>query len=231
MGGKKGSSEVKSAPTTVEGQQYWDMYPDVAQSGLNPYYHYLTYGQAEGRTYGSPAEGGGGLGFAMPEFAMPAIPDYAAMQAEAQAKAEAKQASQKVDDLYRSKFSAAHSAIDKVDAQLAEEMSYAKVGGADYSYTPEQRKERINNVFATLWGEEDESRLSSLEKQYGSGSNKWTLDIVRGVDKGTEGALDKDAKSAGSAVDPTKVLSRLLGGGATEEDDEKLGGVLGTIGG
>jgi len=231
MGGKKGGdSAVMSEPTTVEGAQYWENNPDVAQSGMNPYYHYQTYGQKEGRQWGSPAPAEEGFGFEMPSFEMPAMPDYAAMQAQSQAEAARRMAEQQIDALYSNKFAAANAAVDKVDSQLSEEMGYAKVGGADFSYTPEQRKERINNVFATLWSAQDDSKLASLEGEYGSGGNKWDLDIVRGVEK-AEGALEnKEGKSAGGAVDPSKVLSKLLGSDL-EDEEGKLGGEKGKLGG
>lgn len=233
MGGKSGGSAVKSQPTTVEGQDYWDRYPDVAASGLNPYYHYEKYGKNEGRTYGSPPQQQEmGFGFEMPSFEMPKIPDYSAMQANAQAEAEKRMAMANIDSLYRNKFAAANAAIDKVNSQIADEMAYAKVGGADYKMDENMRKERINNMFASLWSEGDESRLASLEGQYGSGGNRWTLDIVRGAKASDKGALEeKEGEKAGGAVDPSKVLSKVLGGSTEDDEADKLGGVFGQLGG
>jgi hypothetical protein len=234
-GGGGGSSAVMGEPTTVEGAKYWEDNPDVAASGMNPYYHYQTFGQKEGRAWGEQAapqeESGGGFSFEMPSFEMPPMPDYAAMQAQNQADAEARLARQNIDVMYSNKFAAANAAIDRVDTQLAEEMGYAKVGGADYSYTPEQRKERINNMFATLWSEQDDSKLSSLENSYGPGNNKWNIDVVRGTPK-DKGALTKgeEGAKAGKAVDPTRVLSKLLGSSIDDEKDS-LGGILGKLGG
>ena len=100
MGGKSGDNAVKSPPTTVEGQDYWERYPDVQASGLNPYYHYEKYGKTEGRTWGAPQqqeEFGGFGGFEMPSFEMPAIPDYSEMQRQSQAEAEKRMAMQNID--------------------------------------------------------------------------------------------------------------------------------------
>jgi len=227
MGGKGGGGDIMGGPTTQEGQKYYEMYPDVAESGMNPYYHYTVYGQNEGRVWGQPS-GGGGFAFEMPEFNTGPTVDYAAEQAKQQAEADRKYAVSQIDSLYRQKFAAANQAVDKTDSTIAEEMGYAKTSGADYNYTPEQRKERINNTFASLWSEGDESKLQSLESQYGANGNRWTLDVVRGVAK-KQDEENKEGAEAGGAVDPKAVFGKLNKG--EEDPSNLLGGILGALGG
>ena len=40
-----------------DGEAYWALYPDVARSGMDPWLHYLQYGQAEGRQYTAKVKG------------------------------------------------------------------------------------------------------------------------------------------------------------------------------
>lgn len=132
----------------------------------------------------------------------------------------------RVGQLYSSKFAAANAAADRVNEMIAEERGYAKVGGADYSISDAEKKERINNTFAGLWSAEQESELSGLESEWGSAGNKWTSDIVRGVAEEDNTASDPGA-SAGKPVTPAAVFSK-----DDDEDDKKtLGGVKATLGG
>jgi len=229
MGGKGGGGgSIKGPAQTEEGQRYLEMYPDVAASGLQPDYHYLTYGQGEGRVWGSSDDGGGGGGgFEMPTFEMPEAPDYEAIRKEQQAEADKKAAESKIDSMYKAKFAAANSAIDKVNTQVAEEMGYAKVSGADYSFTEEQKKERVNNVFASLWSEQDDRTLSDMEKTWGSGTNKWDLDIVRGVEG--EGVIPEESPVLPPAGEAVK--SKAVFGLEEDDDEDKLGGVENVLGG
>lgn len=225
MGGKgDGGGEIRGPAQTYEGQQYLTQYPDVAESGLQPYYHYQTYGQQEGREWGQPAPA---FGFEFPEFRAPEFgggQDFAAQQAQAQADAEKRFAEGQIDQLYGLKFAAANQAAERINKQIAEEAGYARIGGADYQLSPEQKQERINNLFASLWSPEQESQLAGLEGQWGAAGNKWTSGIVRGVAPEEAGEGEEGA-AAGGAVKPGAVF------GPKEEEEELLGGATQALGG
>ncbi|MDY0389160.1 MAG: hypothetical protein RBT65_18990 [Methanolobus sp.] len=57
-GGKSGGSggyPSYQRGGSAEGDAYWDMYPDVEQAGMDPWYHYNQYGRNEGRQWGTPS--------------------------------------------------------------------------------------------------------------------------------------------------------------------------------
>lgn len=142
-----------------------------------------------------------------------------AQNAEAQAEAERTAYMGRIDQLYSSKFSAANAAVDSVDSTFQEMQSYANISGADFSIDPEDRKERINNQFATFWSAEQEAELAGLEKQWGSAGNKWTSGIVRGVASEEGEDEEKTPTSAGGRVNA-------LG---TQEDEEDTLGASGQV--
>ncbi len=58
MGGGKGGGGAYpgyTRGTSAEGDAYWNMYPDVEQAGMDPWYHYNQYGRNEGRQWGTPS--------------------------------------------------------------------------------------------------------------------------------------------------------------------------------
>lgn len=228
MGGKNSDSgsAAMGGPKTYEGQDYLQRYPDVASSGMQPYYHFTQHGQAEGRTWGAAAEdpyaglmegmmmgmGSGGMGSSSA--------DYEAAQKEA----EQKQAEGRIDQMYTDKFAAANSAVDSVNKKIEQQMGYANVSGADYSVDEVTKQEMINDAFAGVWSAEQESELSGMEKEWGSSGNKWTSGIVRGVT--SEDAEAEEGESAGGRV-------TVFGAPASvsDDDEDKLGGTKQVLGG
>lgn len=155
--------------------------------------------------------------FEMPEFEMPEFdfPDYAAINAKQQEDAERRNALSNIDMLYSQKFDAAERATAEVNQQISDESSHALTRGIDYSVSEQEKKMRINNVFANYWSEGSEAELTGLTDKWGSGDRVWDSGIERGTDPGVTGSLPTKEKKAGSAV---KKVSTVL-----TDDKDKLG--------
>ena len=159
MGGKSGSNPQFAPASSAEDFDYLDRYPDVAESGMNPYYHYQAYGMNEGRTYGmSPS---------MPEFDFGSIfealgeqqeaayaqqealaAEYAAQQQKALEEAERMQGLASLDQVFGTKLDAANKAVADVNTQISDEAAHASVKGLDFAISEEEKQTRINNMFA-----------------------------------------------------------------------------------
>lgn len=237
MGGKNQTTSPQfAAPATAEEYDYRDRYPDVAQSGMNPYWHYQNYGKNEGRTYGKQQEeGGGGDPFSfMGDFMM----NFQAQQ-EASAKAQADlqtkyetetkraQGVAELDNLFSSRLDAASKAISDTETTMNDELAHAAARGIDYAVTPEQKQERINNAFSAYWSEGQEAQYTDYMSQYGTDRHKWTLPVERGKAASTANALpDKDTQ-VGGAVKRQNPDNTILTGQANEDNSVKktiLGG-------
>lgn len=201
--GYQAAGEGKDVSAMLAGQQ-----SDLVNSML--------LGASDYRPVSEPA-------FELPEFNFPEMPDYTEQYEQQKIDAARVAGEANVNALYSAKFAAANSATDRVNSQIEEEASYAKAGGAEYVVNEDQKRERINNMFGTLWSSEQESKLASLESEWGAGENRWTSGIVRGEGTDVEGVLGKDETSAGRpVVDPLD---------EEEDDDELLGGGAFTLGG
>lgn len=223
MGGKS-----QSGPSSMDKQVY-QQFSDAGSSGVGYYYGGdPKYEEAAQQGYlageaSRPAE--------MPDFSSMfanSQPDYDAIarsNAEAQAEAERVAGVGQVNQLYSSKFAAANAATEGVNTKMAEELGYARVGGADYNVTAEQKAERINNAFAGLWSSEQESQLADLEGKWGSADNAWTSGIVRGLTPEDNSDAGEEGDSAGSSVGAKRVL-----GASEEEEEETIGGATATLG-
>lgn len=230
--GSKGSSSAQNAPaTSKEDFDYFNRYPDVQEAGMNPYYHYLKYGQAEGRTYGAGAPSGEGMFDAlggMMEMLMRQKEDAAVEQKRLNEEYAEKQrratGTAQLDELFSTKLSAAQQAQAEVDKQITDEIAHASVRGLDYAVTPEQKTARINNLFGSYWSEGQESELTQYASEFGTNKHVWTLPIVRGEAAGGTGALPPEVKvggkvqrgGSGSTVltedEEDKTASTILGG-------------------
>ena len=236
MGTGKGGTSASQAPAASQYDfDYLNRYPDVAKNGMNPYYHYLRYGKAEGRTYG-PAAPSGDMGFG---DAMSGIMESMMMvqqqQQEANARAQAlylkqqeeAQARTDMNSMFSTKLDAANQATATVENDIAQEMAHAKVNSLDYSITPEQKQERINNTFAGLWSEGQDTQLQSLVDKYDKkGEFSWTLPVVRGDNPVTATETPAEGPSAGSKVAKGKKTGTVL---TTLPDDITLGSSSKTV--
>jgi len=233
MGGKSGSDPSMAPAASAEDFDYLNRYPDVAESGLNPYYHYQKWGQAEGRTYGSAPM--------LPEFDFGAIfealagqqeaaygrqeelaAQYASQQEKALKEAEQMQGLASLDQVFGTKLDAANKAIADVNTQINDEAAHASVKGIDFAVTEEEKQARINNMFADYWSESSEAQFADLYGKWGAGNTAydWTLPVTRGTGTDTEGALPKEGKKVGG---PVKGGATVL----TEEDEESSKTLLG----
>lgn len=178
---------------------------------------------------------GYGGGSTVPMFELPELPDYTdlyrSQQQEYLAAIQAQQQEQlrqaglrDRNDLYAQRQNAVASAVDYVNLKISEERANARLLGIDYSITDEQKASRINNYFAALWGEGDESRLEGLFKQWGKPKGFEEFVVTRGEanseGQGERGA-DKNIATTGGRR-PT-ILA--------EEEEETLGAktILGAV--
>jgi hypothetical protein len=156
--------------------------------------------------------------FAMPEWADVGFSseDYLA-DLEAQRAEQARQAAiSQRDSLYSSRLDAASSATDYINSQIAQEQSAASMMGMDYEMTDEIKSQRINNYFATLWGEGDESQLGALIGSYGAPTGHTEFSVVRGdASAFTPKEGSEESKGTSKGVKPKTILT---------DDEEGLGG-------
>jgi hypothetical protein len=127
---------------------------------------------------------------------------------------------QERDQLFTQYMDAASAAADYVNAEIQDEMANAKLIGVDYDITDEQRQQRINNYFATIWGEGQQSQLQQLMDEYGSpkGFEGWT--VQRGDPSAYAGAQEpgKEVSVGASKPLPPTLLTdeeETLGAGTT----------------
>ena len=145
--------------------------------------------------------------FEMPDFSsmMPEQPDYAKINADAQAKAEQTDGENQIRSLFSNKFAAADKATSDVNTQIANEMAHAKTVGLDYSVDDVGKQTRINNVFADYWSSGDEQNLASLTQKYGNAGMEWNLPIVRGISTEDAAKEKTPGTNAGAALNTPKI--------------------------
>jgi len=223
MGGAKQSNYDRQ----VEGYNigYTDYNPGESFSEYSNYIGTSNSNLAQGRLKGwqaaaaEAARGAGGGGFEMPDFSSMFEPvDYTSVLAQQKADAEKEAGIAQVRDLYSRKFDAAEKATAEVNQQIADEMGHAKVVGLDYTVDDATKQKRINDVFASYWGEGDDSTLTGLIGQWGDAGYTWDLPIKRGEAKKptekTEGAkagekVKQKGPKALTAEDPLATASVL----------------------
>lgn len=105
---------------------------------------------------------------------------YAEALAQQQREAEQAALKRERDELYSEYLDAASTATDFIDNQLKSEAANAALLGVKYGYTPEQRMGRIQDYFATLWGEGAQTRLETLFDQVGPVEGFEQFEITRG---------------------------------------------------
>lgn len=236
MGGKNQTTSPQfAAPATAEEYDYRDRYPDVAESGMNPYWHYQNYGKSEGRTYGMQEEGGGGDPFAfmgdfMMQFQMQQealAQSNASLQSKYESEMKKAKGEAQLDDLFSSRLDAASKAISDTETTMNDELAHAAARGIDYAVTPEQKQERINNAFSAYWSEGQEAQYTDYMGQYGTDRHKWTLPVERGKKASTENALPEKDTQVGGTVKRQNPDKTILTGQADEDNTIKktiLGG-------
>jgi hypothetical protein len=139
----------------------------------------------------------------------------------------------KRDTLYGDYLDAANASADYIDQQIAREEANAKLLGIEYQLTPEQRSERVNNYFASIWDESKQSELEGLFEKWGNpeGFEDWR--VVRG-ETPTQADRPEDtiesttgAPTAPAGGTTSAPLTSVLG----NQDDENLLGSSTLLGG
>jgi hypothetical protein len=127
------------------------------------------------------------------------------------------------DQLYGEYLDAAESATNYVNAEIERERQNAALLGIEYSMTDEQKKERIDNYFASIWGEGSQAQLQGLFDRWGApqGFSGWT--VARGANPETEikpeGGLGQTI-STSTGIRPKQT-----------QDEDSLGGTSTLLGG
>jgi len=233
MGGKNSGngSPQFAPPSSQDDYTYLQQNPDVAASGMNPYWHYSTYGANEGRTWGSQPqgmeEGGGdyGMGAFMESWQAQQAASQAAnaqLQAEYQEQQRRAEGTRQLDEMFGSRLNAANKAISETNASINDELAHAATRGIDYTITPEQKQERIDNAFAAYWAEGDEANYNTFLSEFGTDRHKWTLNVKRGTAPSTANALPEEGSKVGGKVKRTN--KTLMTGGEDEADTTAAAG-------
>lgn len=120
------------------------------------------------------------------------------------------------DELFSERLTNASLATDYVTSQLKEEASTANLLGVDFNVTDEQKAGRINDYFATLWGEGSQKELDTLIKNYGGPDG---FDGNWGV---TRGNASNTTSTTQASADKTISTSRGVPKLATLATDEEF---------
>jgi hypothetical protein len=114
-------------------------------------------------------------------------PSYEQQQADQQAEYDRRMEEQRVaqgradtNAAYSDYLSAANSATDYINTEITKQQANADLLGIDFSITDEQKQERINNYFATIWDEGKQNTLDSLRGQFGDPDGFGGFSVVRG---------------------------------------------------
>lgn len=128
------------------------------------------------------------------------------------------------DSLFKEYMDSASSATTYITNEINKERANAQLLGIDYSITDEQKSARINDYFATMWGEGAQGQLDTLITKYGNPEGFDGTWLVKRGDGST-------GQGAGTPEDTTLATSQTAGGGGTstptlvseDEDEDTLG--------
>ena len=126
------------------------------------------------------------------------------------------------DALYSGYMNAAGQATDYVNAEIKQEQANAAMLGIDYNITDEQKSQRVNDYFATMWGEGDQQRLEASFAEWGNPEGFTNFTVKRGdggkYGKGSEGKEEVVGSTEGN-WDPNTLRSGGAGSVSDDEDD------------
>lgn len=151
--------------------------------------------------------------------AMPTGPSYEDQQAEYNRRLTEQRRQQGIADTqtaYTNYLNAATSATDYINAEITKEQSNAALLGVDYNITDELKQQRIENYFATIWGEGDQTQLETLMGQWGA-PGELTLK------RGDASAYTKSPATGEKVVSTSKGMRNPL----LDEEEETQGNLLG----
>jgi len=132
--------------------------------------------------------------------------DPAAAQAEADERARLAQGGRDRDNLYSSYMDAAGNATDTINKQISGERSNAALLGIDYNVTNDQKTQRINDYFGSIWGAGEQTQLEQLMGNFGNPAGFTDFLVTRGDGsnvKDTTGAPGTETVVASRGMKPT----------------------------
>lgn len=222
--------------TPENAQAYLQANPDVAQNSFfaaNPWEHWTRHGQAEGRQWGPqsqalefgfPDMGGMMEGMAASLAAQQAAFEEQRLAAEEEARRVAEENRRKQgiidrDALYGRYTSAADTATQYIDTQIARERADARLLGVDYNITDELRQQRIQDYFSTIWSDTQQAQLESYFKEWGDpeGFTGWSLS--RGNQ--AQGQQNEETAAAQAAAQAKPTMSTTGRTPSLIDDDEE----------
>jgi len=131
----------------------------------------------------------------------------------------------KRDSMYSSYMDAVSLATDYVNAQIADEIARANLMGVKYDITDEGKQNRLQDYFASIWGEGEQQELQALIDQWGapSGFDGWVLE--RGEAKIIEdpGAQKKVGTRTKKVAPPPREEETQIAPAATLATSDALG--------
>lgn len=199
--------QSRSDAQTDAEKAYLEANPDVAAAGVNPFYHYVTYGAEEGRSWGeAPASTSTHAASTstattsvksaediLKEMGYPTYEESIAEQEKAQGLSSR-------DELYAQYLNYADTALEYVNTLISQEAANAAVLGIDYNVTQAEKDTRVSNYFASIWGAGDQSRLEGLITDWGAPEGFTGFTVTRGdasaVSRNTPGSTTVLSKSA-----------------------------------
>jgi hypothetical protein len=132
--------------------------------------------------------------------------DRAAAQADADERARISQGGRDRDNLYSSYMDAAGNATDTINKQISGERSNAALLGIDYNVTNDQKTQRINDYFGSIWGAGEQTQLEQLMGNFGNPAGFTDFLVTRGDGsnvKDTTGAPGTETVVASRGMKPT----------------------------
>lgn len=120
---------------------------------------------------------------------------------------------------YSNYLNAVGSSTEYVNASIENERSNAALMGIDYNIDDTMKQERINNYFATVWGEGDQANLENLMKQWGDPEGFAGFTVTRG-----QGGVAKPTAPKEAPGKPSKGVSVRT---VLDDDELETGNLLG----
>jgi len=145
--------------------------------------------------------------------------DQAAALAQQQREAELAAKRRERDELYSEYLDAATTATDFINNQLKSEAANAALLGVEFQVPEEQKQQRIQDYFASIWGEGAQTRLETLFDQVGAVEGFEGFDLERG---NAENVTEQKSGSE-RTVSRSRGRKRQTKSLATSDEDETLG--------
>jgi len=167
------------------------------------------------------ASSGFDFSFEMPEYTVPTFEDiYGMSEEEWQFEQQRKGDLAQFEPAWAARSAAETSATEAVDRLIREQESYGALTGQEIQYTKQQRSTMISDMFADMYGEEQEAYIDEIVSKYGLGG-----DYAKGVKRGTVGrfGVDQSIASVQAGTGRKGIKSTIL-------TDEDILGVEETLG-